>query len=133
MDKSKLVIILPLLLVNLTSLFCNPGADAGKIVKFRPPKEVFIIIWPILLLLLGLAWHNSLSSSLLYTFLTLFLCLWLIIYSCFKNKMGGVYILLITLLLLFMTYTSSTINSKYLLCPLIVWIIFALLLNVFEI
>ena len=133
MDNSKLVIILPFILVNLTSMFCNPGSDAGQTVKFRPPKEAFIIVWPILLSLLGLAWYNSLSSWLLYTMLTICLCLWLIVYSCFKNKMGGVYTLLLTLLILLMTYTASNKTSQYLLCPLIVWIIFALLLNVFEI
>ena len=132
LSLEHIVILIPMILVYITSYYCNVGQKAGKNIKFRPPKEVFMIVWPILLLLLGIAWYNSISSSLLYLLITLCLCAWLIIYSCLNNKNGGIYTLLITLLTLIITYTSSNITSKYLLCPLITWILFAMILNCFE-
>ena len=130
--NKKLIILIPLILNYLTAFFCSPGKNTGKSVKFRPNGIYFALIWPILYILLGLAWYNSLSVSLFYIILTSLLCLWLIVYSCIKNKQISIYILFLILMLLLFCYTNSTKISQNLLIPLIVWCLFATLLSLFE-
>ena len=128
----KFIILIPIIINYITALFCSPGKTAGKSVKFRPNPSVFGIIWPILYILLGLAWYYSKNISLLYILLTILLCIWLITYSCFNNKKNSIYILFLILMNLIYCYTNSTIKSKNLLIPLIIWSLFATLLSLFE-
>ena len=130
--NKKLIILLPLILNYFTAFFCSPTSDSGKTVKFRPNSIYFALIWPILYILLGLAWYHSHSVSLLYIILTLLLCLWLIVYSCIKNKQISIYILFLILMSILFCYTNSTIISKNLLIPLMIWCLFATLLSLFE-
>ena len=58
---------------------------------------------------------------------------WLIVYNGFKNKKGGIYIICITILNTLNIIFLSNVYSKLLLSPLIVWLLFALLLNSFEV
>ena len=125
-------LLLPIVSGYFTTLFCKPGSNAGKIVKFRPPSYIFGIIWPILYIMLGLAWIYSKEQSLIYLLITILLCSWLILYSCIKNKLGSLYILFLILMMLCFAYTNSNKISKNLIIPLIIWIFFAIILSVFE-
>ena len=139
MNLDYIYILLPLVLGVLTSLLCFPKGKKNGKQNNKLPSQLFIIIWPILYILIGISWflsrkennyNNFSTSNILFWILNLFLCLWLIIYSCLNLKMTAFYILLTCLLLAFLCYTS--INSKlpkYLILPLIVWLIVATIIS----
>ncbi len=131
--EDYLYLLLPLVSGYTVSAFCGPSKSAGASVKFRPPSWVFGVVWPILYLLIGLAWINSKRYTLYFITLVILLNLWLITYVCQKNKLGGVYILFLSLLCTLFIYTSVEKFSKYLISPLMIWLLFALLLNIFEV
>ena len=63
-----------------------------------------------------------------------FLTGWLLVYACGKNKKGGIYMIVISILAALLAYTSTpNLTAKLLICPLIVWLFFATLLNTFEV
>jgi len=131
-------IILPALLGYGSSIFCKVGKESGSIVSFRPPPIVFSIIWPILYILLGLSWfyarkENSILTDIFYTLLVLLLCLWIFVYSCKKNKKLAIYVLLISIVFSGLCYTIGNNISKLMIVPLIGWLLFAMLLNIFEV
>ena len=138
MINNNILIILPLILGIVTSIFCRPNGPNGRngqhysnVIKI--PNYIFIIIWPILYILLGVSWYltsNNLFSNIMFGLLNLCLCLWLIIYSCYNNKSLAFYILLLSLLLTLMCFVSCNNNmSKYLISPLFVWLIVALIIS----
>ena len=134
-----LLLIIPLIAIYTSSLICPVSANSGNKVSFRPPGYIFAIIWPILLLLLGFAWYEinkfrdrKLLNNSIFILLIIFLCLWQVFYSCLDNKITSIYIIFLALLLSIMAYTVSGLNSKLALCPLIIWLLFAGLLNCFE-
>ena len=131
--KDLIYLLLPLISGYITSFFCSPNNKSGSSVKFRPPSWIFGIVWPILYLLIGLAWVNSKQQSLYFILLILFLCLWLVIYSCKNNKKYGIYILFLSLLSSLFIYTNVNNFSKNLISPLIIWLLFASFLNIFEV
>lgn len=126
-------LLLPLIAGYSVSWFCGPNKNSGSTVKFRPPGWIFGIVWPILYLLIGLAWVNSKQQTIYFAILNLFLCLWLIIYGCKKDKIGGIYILFLSLLTSLFIYTNVNKFSKNLIIPLIIWLLFATFLNIFEV
>ena len=137
--NNYIYIIIPSVMGYITSYFCNVGKSSGANVSFRPPGWVFGIIWPVLYILFGLSWYysildnNNLKVNLLYLLLSSLLCLWIIIYGCYNKKKIAIYILLISLLNILVIYTIVKIKSKLLLTPLMIWLLFATLLNIFEI
>ena len=52
MDK-RIYLFIPLIAVNGIAFFYPISKDSGKQVSFRPPPYVFMIVWPLLLLLIG--------------------------------------------------------------------------------
>ena len=135
-----LLIIIPLISIYTTSIICPVSSKSGNIVPFRPPGYIFGIVWPILLLLLGFAWFQAsrmpdkvLLNNLIYILLIIFLCLWQVFYSCLDNNISSIYIIFIAFLFSIMTYTVSGLNAKLAICPLITWLMFAGLLNCFEV
>lgn len=126
-------ILFPIISGYATVYFCPIKKNSANNVKFRPPAFVFAIVWPILYLMLGYAWLISKKYSLIYFLLTISLCFWIIVYACQKNKKLAIFLLLFSIFLAFTCYTLSLKFSKLLLLPLIVWLNFALLLNVFEV
>ena len=76
---------------------------------------------------------EPIANSIWYFLLSISLCGWLIVYSCQNNKKSAIFVLLTSILLSLFCYTISKNLSKLLLLPLIVWLNFALLLNVFEV
>jgi tryptophan-rich sensory protein len=112
--------------------------SSGVVVSIRPPPVVFSIVWPILYIMLGLSWFFSrkiktLLTDIFYGSLVLLLSLWIIIYSCENNKLVAVYILILSIVFSLLSYTVGDLTSKLLIVPLIGWLLFATLLNVFEV
>lgn len=126
-------LLFPLISGYITVSICPMKKTSGSNVKFRPPSYIFSIVWPILYLMIGYAWINAKKHSIWYLALSLSLCLWLVVYSCQNNKKGAIGITLLSILLVLICYTLSEKLSKLMLIPLLVWLGFALLLNIFEI
>ena len=134
MTYSDLIILLiPLVSGYSVSSICGPSKKAGVTVKFRPPAWVFGVVWPILYILLGMAWVQSKKYMFSFISLVVLLNLWLVVYVCKNNKVGGVYIIFLSILALLYIFTSVNRTSKYLLAPLLVWLLFAAFLNTFEV
>ena len=129
-------IFVPSLLGYGTAMFFKIGNQAGENVSFRPPAIVFSIVWPILYILLGLSWYFSrqkkpLLSDIFYISLIIFLSMWIVVYS--NNKKNAIYILLLSIVFALLSYTVADLKGKLLITPLIVWLIFATILNIFEV
>lgn len=120
---------------------CKLDKNAGKTVKFRPPSYVFGIAWPILFLLLGIAFMMSMRRKntnknitlVLYSMLILSLGLWIYSYGCKDNKINSLWILMISFTLALSCFTISEQETRLMLCPLIGWLLFAILMNKTEI
>lgn len=126
-------LFLPMVLGYLTVFLCPMTKNAGNNIKFRPPAYVFGIVWPILYLMIGSAWILSKEASFYYLLLSITLSLWIIVYSCYKQKKRASWVLLLSIIITLICYTNSIKQSKLLLCPLLGWLLFALLMNVFEV
>lgn len=133
MNLEYIYIFLPLLLGIITSLICMPNRNDNSNNKVKLPSQLFIIIWPILYLLIGYCWYLSLNNktcNIMFWILNILLCLWLILYSCIKNKNIAYLILILSLLISLMIYTCLYSKlQKFLMCPLIVWLIIALIIS----
>lgn len=132
-----IIIFIPLITGFVTSFSCSIGKEAGREVSFRPPSIVFSIIWPILYILLGVSWmyanRETVYNNIPYSMLTFFLVMWIVVYGCMKNKKAGVWIITFSILASLYCYTVGGRISKYCILPLIVWLIFAMCLNMFEV
>jgi len=149
MDFSSFVdwilLLTPIATGYATSAICGMNRDAGKSVKARPPGWVFAVVWPVLYLLIGYSWaslyRDGVWVNILFALNTLALILWIVVYSCADNKRGGLYVLLISVVLALMLWgyccqrggNWSTRLPVYLLTPYVGWLIFALLLNFNEV
>ncbi len=135
-------IFIPMILGAIASAMCQIPKEAGKSVRFRPPGWVFSIVWPLLYIMVGISWyisakstkfHNALIDS-CFAILNVILCSWIIVYGCVNNKIIGVYIIAASILMCILTMIVIHHNKLALglLAPLLVWLMFALLLNAFE-
>ena len=139
----KLIIILsPLIIGFATGKYCGVNDTSGESVSFRPPPWVFGVAWTILYLLIGISFYYSLNLSIIpkylivlsYIFLNLFLCLWVYFYSCKNMKKEAIYIIVSSLVFaIICCILSNSIIGQISLVPLIVWLFFATLLNIFEV
>jgi len=146
MNNSELSQYIPILLPSIlgygTAMFCNVGKDSGVIVKFRPPPAVFSTVWITLYILLGFSWYFARKDNLInqqlidnmYMILNIMLCLWIYVYSCRKDKINGIYVLVLSIIFSAMCYTvSENMMSKLMIVPLMGWLLLATLLNIFEV
>jgi len=129
---NKYIFILPLLSVYLGSLISPITKDAGKNISFRPPPYVFAIVWPILLLLLGYSWTLRQDISYLYIILTIMLSIWPILFSLSK-KLAFYEIILTLIFSIFIFFYKFNKLSSYLLILLILWLLYASILNYYTI
>ena len=129
---NKYIFILPLLSVYLGSLISPIKKDAGKNISFRPPSYVFAIVWPILLLLLGYSWTLRQDISYLYIILTIMLSIWPILFRLSK-KLAFYEIILTLIVSIFIFFYKFNKLSSYILIPLIVWLLYASILNYYTI
>ena len=114
--------------------------DAGSSVPSRPPGWVFGIVWPILYLLIGLAWvqlrkqKDQQMVDLLFGLLVFALNTWIVVYSCKKKKKSALYVILISLVISMALWGYSVgTNQMFYLTPLVVWLLFATMLNFTEV
>lgn len=108
-------------------------------IPFRPPPWVFGVVWPVLYLLLGVAWFRTAVSvgtlsaaSASYLLTTLLLGLWLVVFSCQRQTKNAVFVLLASVLSAAFNIALSGPAERLMLIPLIVWLSFATLLNAWQ-
>lgn len=131
-----IIFFTPIILSLIISRFCNVSSDSGSNINARPPPYVFGIVWTILYIFIGISWiylrhyQNKNIVDALFIVLNILLNFWIIKYNCNKDKKGALFvfpfIILTTLILI--VYGGGTI-STYLLLPLLVWLIYAMMLN----
>ena len=150
----------PLVVGYGTAALCPVGKNSGISVQFRPPSVVFGIVWALLFPLFGLSWvaasrksvtsgrpsktvkrnrkqqkFQSVMVPVTYGGAILSLGLWEYIYSsqCGNNKKAGTWVILLAILFVLMAIQLGTPISRVLACPLLAWLIFALLMNTTEV
>lgn len=134
-----IIICLPAATGYASAMVCKVGSDSGSNVPFRPPPVVFSIVWPILYLLLGISWvlarnKNGFSADIAYICVIALLNLWIFTYSCKKDKKSAISIIAISFIVTLLTCIFfGTFWSKLLILPLILWLFFATILNLFEV
>jgi len=131
-------IIIPALSGYISAMLCHVNKTSGVKVSFRPPPIVFSIVWPVLYLLFGLSWffaqkNNKILVHIFFSILVILLSLWIYVYSCKNNKKDAIYILVLSVVFSLLCYTVGNLNSQILIVPLIGWLLFATLLNIFEV
>jgi tryptophan-rich sensory protein len=131
--------ILPAIICYSITAFCKIGEKSGSAVKFRPPPQVFGIVWPCLFLLFGLSWaiamrncKNKILCLITYILTTISLALWIYIYGCQKSKKGASWVIILIITFALMCFAQGNDISKVLLAPLIAWCSFAQIMNTTE-
>ena len=134
---AMLLIALPLVAGTLTSFSCKVPSDAGATVAFRPPAVVFSIVWPALFLLMGVAWYLSRADSVLVHagngLLLASMMAWMVVYACQRRKTQALYVLLLSVLFSVWVLCLYPAPRKLLIVPLVVWLLFATLMNATEV
>ena len=95
---------------------------------FRPPGIVFAIVWPILLLLIGLSWNKNINLSIYFFILSILLGIWTVIYN-YSHLISFIEIIITLCFVLFLIFK----NKLYLLIPLSLWLSFASILNGYQV
>ena len=139
MNLLQIELWIPAILGFTTSFFCKIPKNEGASLMQRPPSYVFGIVWPILYLLLGYSWINTLDENLLkskniiyllHLLCTILLTLWIIIYNCKKNKKLALYIIPVCISIIICIMCLHKHNwSKIALIPLLAWLLIAFNLN----
>lgn len=139
-SKDVIYVLLPSIICYTVTAFCKIGKNAGQDVKFRPPPQVFGIVWPILFILFGLSWavamrncQNHILCFTTYMLATISLALWIYIYGCKKSNKGAAWVLIVSVALTLMCFAQGNYVSKVLIAPLIAWCLFAQLMNTTEV
>lgn len=130
------LLFIPMLAVYLPTTLYPVTNEVGSNISFRPPGYVFAIVWPILLFLLGINWFNrrKISKFLnsVYVLLILLLSIWFILYD--KNKIFGLIDIILSffvvLFIFIYKFKSVKIYIQLMLVPLMLWLIFASILNI---
>ena len=136
-----IIFLIPVVSGYAMSIICPmKKGDAGSSVPSRPPGWVFGIVWPILYLLIGLAWvqlrkqKDQQMVDLLFGLLVFALNTWIVVYSCKKKKKSALYVILISLVISMALWGYSVgTNQMFYLTPLVVWLLFATMLNFTEV
>lgn len=136
-----LVFFIPSLAVYVPTILYPVDDSYGENIPFRPPGYVFAIVWPILLILLGISWVLSLKNkidrtvNILYIALVILLGSWSFFFTL--NKLAGLIVIILSLCgTISITCENIKLNKKpsgYLLIPLIGWLSFATILNIYSI
>jgi len=134
-EKSQYALLfIPLLAVYLPTVAYPVTDEIGSNVSFRPPGYVFAIVWPILLILLGISWFVNRKKGLysVYSILIILLGIWFILYDNDK-RLGLADIIisfLISVLLFFYDFKNFNKYASLPLIPLLIWLSFASILNI---
>jgi tryptophan-rich sensory protein len=146
------IVILIIMSVIISTPFvmgCKVGESSGEKVKFRPPASAFGIAWGILYTCIALSWlfaiylpndikanrklHSILVVSFFYILLNALLSMWIVFYSCQKDKINSIYILVGSIVASLFCFTVGNTTSRLFISPLIGWLLLATLLNVEEV
>ena len=133
------ILFIPLISVYIPTVAYPVTNEIGQEVPFRPPGYVFAIVWPILLILLGISWFKRRKLgwilNLIYILLTILLSIWFIIYD--NSKIAGLIDIILCLVITIGLFLFEIKKCKYLhnftLIPLILWLSFASILNIYAI
>ena len=128
--KYSTIIIPSIVIFTISQFFMIK--DAGSDVPFRPPAIVFAIVWPILLLLLGISWYLRTNLSIYYIILIVLLGLWLVIYN-YSKILSFIDIILSVCVTILLISNNEFKLSNALLIPLAIWLSFASSLNGYQI
>lgn len=99
------------------------GPTSGATVPFRPPPAVFRVVWPILFLLLGVAWATAprrVPAMAAYASLVLLLGAWPLAYR--KDRRAALYVLVASIAA---ALAALALHPTPLLAPLLAWLLFA--------
>jgi benzodiazapine receptor len=122
---------IPGLAITGTSLLCPNLKSSAANVPFRPPSWVFGVVWPLLYFTTGYAWRLS-KEDVLFTAIVGLCCLWLIAYSCAKNKEKAAAIIVASAVTTWYTVAQLDGTARTYLLPLAFWLTFASYLNIYE-
>jgi tryptophan-rich sensory protein len=112
-----------------------PMKDSGANIPARPPSWVFGAVWPVLYLIIGYAWVTMSKSKSkiidpLFGAITVFLTLWVWMYSCAKKKRLALYVLVI---LIGLGIAAIKLCKDEIICIglslYVAWLLFAMQLN----
>jgi len=143
--KDFIYLFIPIVLGFLFSRICKIDNTAGENVPFRPPNWLFPIVWSILYLCIGIAWiqvkhYSSMKKNtqtevnLLFWVLNATLTGWIIFYSCLnKKEIGPIMILLSLIISIIIITKSQDTEITLLIAPLVLWLIFVMYLNTYEV
>ena len=132
---SYVIIPIPNLLVYTMAKIKPIQREIGSNIPFRPPPYVFALVWPILLLLLGFSWYQSLSQGYVinagYILLTVLLSCWSTMYR-YHKVWGLLNIIASWIVTCYLILSRISTSSSVLLVPLNLWLIFAAVLNYYS-
>ena len=132
---SYLIILVPNVLVYFMSRLQPIEKNTGSKIPFRPPPYVFALVWPILLLLLGFSWYQSLSQGYVinagYILLTVLLSIWFLMYR-YRKVWGLFNIITSWIITSYLVLSRLSTSASWLLVPLNLWLIFAAVLNYYS-
>lgn len=126
------------LILGMISGFLAPMKRV-KSIRAKPPSYVFGIVWTILFLLYGAAWNFTIESNIdneteyilsnvFYAINMVILFSWPFVYN-YVGKWYAMFLLLFSMVFTFSSIIVSPPLAGICLSPLIVWEIFALILN----
>lgn len=132
----------PLLIGIIVGLITSNSIEYNQLVKppLSPPGILFLIVWTILYLLMGISYFilkntnlNTEKESAIY-YIQLFInAMWSIIFFVFKLRLFAViWIILLLISVIYMIYLfyQKTKLSAYLNIPYLIWILFATYLTI---
>lgn len=132
----------PLLIGIIVGLITSNSIEYNQLVKppLSPPGILFLIVWTILYLLMGISYFilkntnlNTEKESAIY-YIQLFInAMWSIIFFVFKLRLFAViWIILLLISVIYMIYLfyQKTKLSTYLNIPYLIWILFATYLTI---
>jgi translocator protein len=125
-------LFVPALMGYGASALCSIGKGEGSQSKMTPKPWVFGVVWPILYILIGMAWIESKDKNKDLTFglLSTILASWLIVYGCYKNKIAGAYIIAASVAVTVLSLHFTTKKGMYYLLPLLAWLLIAYTISI---
>ena len=120
-------LFVPALMGYGVSTICSVGKREGSKSKLTPKPWVFGVVWPILYILIGMAWVESKDKNKDITFgaLSTILASWIIVYGCYRNKIVGAYIIAASIAATVLALQFTTKKGMFYLVPLLAWLIIA--------
>lgn len=139
--KHFLRIFLPIILGSIVGFLINGFIDYTELAKppLAPPKILFLIVWSIIYLLMGIAYYlyrkfyNDEDVKKIYYAQLIINLLWSVIFFIFKLRLLSVaWILMLDMLVIILTkkYFETKKVSAYLMILYIIWLLFATYLNI---